>query len=166
MADKVVIGLTGNIATGKSLVLRMLQELGATVIDADKLVHQLMRQIDSPVYRAIVEEFGKFVLDSEGQIDRRRLGKIAFSIPEALTRLEEISHPAVRREITQRVKKAPTSVVVVEAIKLFESGLAEQCQATWVVTAPAEVQLRRLVERRLSADVCSAGGRASPIPTG
>ena len=62
MAAKIVIGLTGNIATGKSLVLRMLQELGATVIDADKLVHQLMKQ-GSPVYQAIVEEFGKFVLD-------------------------------------------------------------------------------------------------------
>lgn len=148
MADKVVIGLTGNIATGKSLVLRMLQELGATVIDADKLVHQLMRQIDSPVYRAVVEEFGKFILDEEGQIDRRKLGKIVFSIPEALERLERITHPAVRPEIMRRVEQADTQVVVVEAIKLFESGLAEQCQANWVVTAPPEVQLKRLVERR------------------
>jgi len=148
MADKVVIGLTGNIATGKSLVLRMLQELGASAIDADKLVHQLMRQIDSPVYRAVVEEFGKFILDDEGQINRRKLGKIAFSIPEALDRLEKITHPAVRPEIMRRVEQADTRVVVVEAIKLFESGLADHCQANWVVTAPPEAQLKRLVERR------------------
>jgi dephospho-CoA kinase len=165
MTDKVLIGLTGNIATGKSLVLRMLQELGATVIDADKLVHQLMRQVDSPVYQAIVEEFGKFVLDSEGQVDRRKLGKIAFSIPEALTRLEEITHPAVRREILQRVENAPSAVVVVEAIKLFESGLAKQCQATWVVTAPPKVQLKRLVERRkMSPDQAQQRIKAQASP--
>lgn len=147
MANKIVIGLTGNIATGKSLVLRMLQELGATVVDADKLVHQLMQQ-GGPVYQAIVEEFGKFVLDADGRINRARLGKIAFSLPEALKRLEEITHPAVRREILKRIDAAPTPVVAIEAIKLFESGLAEQCQATWVVTSPPEIQLKRLVERR------------------
>jgi dephospho-CoA kinase len=147
MADKVVIGLTGNIATGKSLVLRMLQELGATTIDADKLVHQLMQQ-GGPVYKAIVEEYGKFVLDETGQIDRRRLGRIVFGLPEALARLEELTHPAVRREILKRIQSAPTPVVAVEAIKLFESGLAEHCQAAWVVTALPDVQLKRLVDRR------------------
>lgn len=147
MADKIVIGLTGNIATGKSLVLRMLQELGATVIDADNLVHRLMDQ-GGAAYQAIVTEFGKFILDERGQIDRRRLGKIAFAVPEVLTRLEEITHPAVRQEITKRIQQAPTDVVAVEAIKLFESGLADHCQATWVVTATPEVQVKRLVERR------------------
>ena len=147
MADKLVIGLTGNIATGKSLVLRMLQELGATVIDADKLVHRLMNQ-GGPAYQAIVEEFGQFILDQAGQIDRRRLGKIVFAVPEALSRLEEITHPAVRQEIMRRIETASTDVVAVEAIKLFESGLAAHCQTTWVVTSPPEVQLKRLVERR------------------
>ncbi len=147
MPEKIVIGLTGNIATGKSIVLRMLQELGATVIDADKLVHRLMLQ-GGLAHQAIVEEFGNFILDGTGQIDRRRLGKIAFTIPEALTRLEEITHPAVRQEIQQRVESAATPVVAVEAIKLFESGLADECQATWVITSPPEIQLKRLVERR------------------
>ena len=150
MAEKIVIGLTGNIATGKSLVVRMLQELGATVVDADKLVHQLMRQ-GGPVHQAIVDEFGKFVLDGDGQINRGRLGKIVFSMPEGLTRLEEITHPAVRREVLQRIAKATTPVVAVEAIKLFESGLSEHCQVTWVVTSPPEIQLKRLVERRKMA---------------
>ncbi len=147
MPEKVVIGVTGNIATGKSLVLRMLQELGATVIDADKLVHQLMGQ-GGPVYYAIVEEFGRFILDDNSQINRKRLGKIVFSIPEGLAKLESITHPAVRQEILKLIDKTTTSVVAIEAIKLFESGLADQCQATWVVTTPPELQLKRLVERR------------------
>jgi dephospho-CoA kinase len=147
MAAKTVIGLTGNIATGKSLVLRMLQELGATPIDADKLVHELMAA-GSPVHQAIVEEFGRFVLDSNGQINRNRLGRIAFAVPEAMTRLEAITHPAVRQEVMAQINSAQTPMVVVEAIKLFESGLADKCHSKWVVTAPPEAQLKRLVERR------------------
>ena len=147
MTDKIVIGLTGNIATGKSLVLRMLQELGATVIDADKLVHQLMRP-NTSVYQTIVEEFGKFILDEEGRINRPKLGRIVFSMPDGLTTLESITHPAVRQEILKQIADAPTHVVVVEAIKLFESGLADHCTVNWVVAASPEMQLKRLVERR------------------
>jgi dephospho-CoA kinase len=152
MVDKIVIGLTGNIATGKSLVLRMLQELGATPIDADRLVHQLMRQ-GGPAYQAIVEEFGKFVLDEQGEISRARLGNIVFNDPDGLAKLEALTHPPVIEEIQRLVASAPTSVVVIEAIKLFESGLAEHCDSTWVVVAPVEMQLTRLVSRRkLTAD--------------
>lgn len=147
MADKIVIGLTGNIATGKSLVLRMLQELGATPIDADKLVHQLMRQGGS-VYQAIVEEFGRFILDEKGEISRPRLGNIVFNDPDGLAKLEALTHPGVRQEIQQLIATAPTQVVAVEAIKLFESGLAEQCDSTWVVVAPPNTQLERLTGRR------------------
>lgn len=147
MAEKVVIGLTGNIATGKSIVMRMLQELGATPIDADRLVHQLMRK-GGTAYKAIVEQFGKFILHESGEINRAKLGRIAFSDPRALAKLESLTHPAVIQEVERRVANAPTPVVVVEAIKLFESGLAEHCDTTWVVTAPPEMQLRRLVERR------------------
>ncbi|GIK43342.1 MAG: hypothetical protein BroJett011_71750 [Chloroflexota bacterium] len=148
MAEKIVIGLTGNIATGKSLVLRMLQELGAATIDADKLAHEAMFP-GGPAYQAIVEEFGRFVVDPDsGQISRDRLGRIAFAVPEAMARLEAITHPAVRQEVLARIKASPAPVVVVEAIKLFESGLTEHCQSAWVVVAPPEVQLKRLVERR------------------
>ena len=147
MSEKTVIGLTGNIATGKSLVLRMLQELGATTIDADKLVHQLMRQGGS-VYQAIVEEFGKFILEDDGQISRTRLGKIVFSNPDGMAQLEALTHPGVIEEVKKRIAAAPTNVVAVEAIKLFESGLADLCQSTWAVVAPPETQLKRLVERR------------------
>lgn len=147
MAEKIVIGLTGNIATGKSIVMRMLQELGATAIDADKLVHHLMKK-GGPVYEAIVKEFGRYVLDQKGQISRQRLGQIVFSQPKALARLEALTHPSVIDEVDRRVAKAGTPVVVVEAIKLFESGLADICESVWVVVAPPEMQLQRLVERR------------------
>ncbi len=147
MANKIVIGLTGNIATGKSLVLRMLQELGATPIDADKLVHQLMRRGGS-VYNAIVEEFGKFILDDAEEISRAKLGKIAFADPTAMSRLEALTHPGVIEAVMQQIESAPTQVVVVEAIKLFESGLADHCNTTWVVVAPPQVQYKRLIERR------------------
>ena len=147
MSNKIVIGLTGNIATGKSLVLRMLQELGATVIDADKLVHQLMRRGGS-VYQAIVNEFGNFILDNDGQISRVKLGKIAFSDPTALSRLEALTHPGVITEVKQQVANAPSEVVAVEAIKLFESGIADECDSNWVVVAPPEIQYKRLIERR------------------
>lgn len=147
MAEKIVIGLTGNIATGKSIVMRMLQELGATPIDADKLVHRLMKK-GGPVYQAIVEEFGKYVLDQHGQISRPKLGKIAFSQPNAMSRLEKLTHPSVIEEVKRLITEAKTPVVVVEAIKLFESGLADECESVWVVAAPPEMQLQRLVERR------------------
>lgn len=147
MANKIVIGLTGNIATGKSLVLRMLQELGATTIDADKLVHQLMRRGGS-VYQAIVEQFGRFILDDNEQISRAKLGKIVFSDPTALSRLEALTHPGVIAAVMQRIDDAPTKVVVVEAIKLFESGLADHCNTIWVAVASPRVQYKRLTERR------------------
>jgi dephospho-CoA kinase len=147
MAAKIVIGLTGNIATGKSLVLRMLQELGATAIDADKLVHDLMKR-GSPVYQAIVQEFGTFVLDTQGEIDRRNLGKIVFTTPGALAKLESLTHPAAQQQAVKLIEQASTPVVVVEAIKLFETDLVKLCQSKWVVVAPPELQLKRLVERR------------------
>lgn len=150
MSDKMVIGLTGNIATGKSIVLRMFQELGATVIDADKLVHQLMAK-DTPVYQAIVSEFGHHVLDESGQISRPKLGQLVFYDPNGMAKLESITHPPVRKVILKRIEEAPTKAVVVEAIKLFESGLAEECDSTWVVVAPPDLQLKRLVERRKMA---------------
>ena len=150
MTEKIVIGLTGNIATGKSIVLRMLQELGATVIDADKLVHQLMRQ-GTPVYTAIINEFGNHILDGTGQISRPRLAQIVFNDSHGLEKLEAITHPPVRKVILKLIDDAPSKVVVVEAIKLFESGLAEECDSNWVVVAPPDLQLKRLVERRKMA---------------
>ena len=146
-----LIGLTGNIATGKSLVGRMLGELGAHVIDADALVRQLERR-GMPVYDSIVAEFGSGILRSDGEIDRAQLGALVFSDPDALCRLEAIVHPAVGVEIKSRISnlKSQTkqTIVAIEAIKLIEAGLHRQCNSLWVVTSQPEVQLERLMRTR------------------
>ena len=142
-----VIGLTGNIATGKSTVAKMLEELGATVIDADALVHELQRQ-GTPVYDDIVAAFGPGILDRAGEIDRKALGAIVFADPAQLRRLESIVHPAVLIESARRITAAATPAAVYEAIKLIEAGRAEMCDALWVVTAQPDVQLQRLMRDR------------------
>ena len=148
--SKYLIGLTGNIATGKSTVARMLQDLGTTVIDADALVHELQRK-GTATFDAIVAAFGPGILDRAGEIDRKALGAIVFSDPAQLRVLESILHPAVLIESLRRINAAPTPVVVYEAIKLIEAGRAEMCDALWVVTARYEVQLERLLrDRRMS----------------
>lgn len=150
-----IIGLTGNIATGKSTVARLLAACGAEVIDADVLAHETMAP-GSAVWRAIRDAFGTAVVAGDGSIDRRALGQIVFSDPHALVRLEKIVHPAVRRLLLRRLaalrrRQEPPRVVVIEAIKLIEGGLAPLCDALWVVVAPREVQVRRLVcSRNLS----------------
>jgi len=159
---KVVVGLTGNIATGKSLVLGMLRELGATTIEADELAHRLMRR-GQPLYDPIVAEFGHSILDGDGEIDRRKLGEIVFADPQALARLERITHPGVIQEARQLVADAPAGVVVVEAVKLLESGMAADCDAVWVVTSREEVQLERLMsQRHLSRPQAMLRIRAQP----
>ena len=142
-----VIGLTGNIATGKSSVAKMLEDLGATVIDADALVHELQRK-GTPVYDDIVAAFGPGILDRAGAIDRKALGAIVFGDPVQLRRLESIVHPAVLIESARRITAAATPVAVYEAIKLIEAGRAEMCDALWVVTARSDVQLQRLMRDR------------------
>jgi dephospho-CoA kinase len=145
--SKYLIGLTGNIATGKSVVAKMLEELGATVLDADALVHELQRK-GTPVYNDIVAAFGPGILDREGEIDRKALGAIVFTDPAQLRTLESIVHPVVLIESMRRIMEAPTRVVVYEAIKLIEAGRAEMCDALWVVTARSDVQLQRLMRDR------------------
>ncbi len=157
-----LIGLTGNIATGKSTVARMLAELGATVIDADRVAHEVMR-VGTPVYTAVVTAFGPWIVGMEGEIDRARLGTLVFSDSEALARLERIVHPAVMEEVARRIAAAPTPVVVVEAIKLIEAGMAEGCASVWVTTCPPEEQVRRLMaDRGLSREEAELRVRAQP----
>ncbi len=144
---KYVIGLTGNIATGKSVVRKMLEHLGAYSIDADTLSHRAIAR-GAPGYQPVIDTFGRWVLDAEGQIDRAKLGKLVFTDPEALAKLEAIIHPLVRQAVDVMVKRAAQSVVVIEAIKLLEGELKDACDAIWVTDAPQEVQVRRLVEKR------------------
>jgi len=142
-----LIGLTGNIATGKSLVGKMLAGLGASVIDADRVAHEVMRAGD-PAFSAVVEAFGPAILAADGTIDRAKLGDIVFRDAGALARLEAAVHPAVIAEVDRRIAQATEPVVVVEAIKLIETGMDRGYDALWVVTAPRHLQIARLMAAR------------------
>lgn len=142
-----LIGLTGNIATGKSLVGEMLAGLGASVIDADRVAHEVMRA-GGPAFSAVVEAFGSAVLAADGTIDRAKLGDIVFRDAGALARLEAAVHPAVIAEVDRRIARATEPVVVVEAIKLIETGMHRRYDALWVVTAPRHLQISRLMAAR------------------
>lgn len=143
----VLIGLTGNIATGKSEAARMLAALGARAIDADQVAHEVM-QPGGPAYEAVVEAFGPGILAPDGAIDRARLGAVVFRDADALLRLEAAVHPATIAEVDRRIDEATESVVVVEAIKLIEAGMHRDYDALWVVTAPRSLQIARLVASR------------------
>lgn len=143
---KYVIGLTGNIATGKSVVRKMLEHLGAYGIDADALSHRAIAK-GAPGYAKVVKEFGNWIVGSDGEIDRSKLGNRVFSEPAALVTLEEIVHPLVRQAIDHLVKNSVQKVVVIEAIKLLESSLKNSCDTVWVSSTSKAVQLQRLIDR-------------------
>lgn len=144
---KFIIGLTGNIATGKSVVRKMLEHLGAYGIDADALAHRAIAR-GAPGYQPVLDAFGRWLLTPEQEIDRSRLGRVVFSDPEALALLEAIVHPLVGQAIDIIVQRARQPAIVIEAIKLLESGLAKDCDSLWVSYASPEVQLKRLTQNR------------------
>ncbi|MHB8135994.1 MAG: dephospho-CoA kinase [Anaerolineaceae bacterium] len=144
---KTVIGLTGNIGTGKSVVRRMLEHLGAFGIDADALSHRAIAK-GAPGYSQVVTQFGRWILNADGEIDRQRLGKLVFSDPYALKILEDIVHPLVSQAVDFLVSRTKKTVIFIEAIKLLESDLKDRSDSIWVVYVPEKIQIERLVTRR------------------
>ncbi|MGI8588520.1 MAG: dephospho-CoA kinase [Chloroflexia bacterium] len=147
LGGKFILGLTGNIACGKSTVLRRLDELGAGTIDADAVTRELQRK-GGPAYAAMVAAFGTDILRPDGEIDRRALGNRVFADPDELRRLEGLVRPLVREEIARRIAAMPQRVVVVDAIGLLDGPLADECRRIWVVTCRPEQQVARLVATR------------------
>ncbi|MCK6538842.1 MAG: dephospho-CoA kinase [Anaerolineales bacterium] len=144
---KYVIGLTGNIATGKSVVRRMLEHLGAYTIDADMLAHRVIAK-GAPGYKPVLDTFGVWLLDKDGQINRAKLGRLVFADEQALAQLEAIIHPHVSQAIDLLVRRSGQNVIVIEAIKLLESDLRGKCDSIWVTDADREVRVERLVRKR------------------
>jgi dephospho-CoA kinase len=144
---KYVIGLTGNIATGKSVVRKMLEHLGAFGIDADEVAHRAMSK-GGPAYEGVIRLFGEWILDSSGEINRKALGRLAFADAKLLDQLEEIMHPLVDQAVDLLIRRAQSPVIVLEAIKLFESGLADACDTVWVVDCTPDTQIDRLIRKR------------------
>jgi dephospho-CoA kinase len=144
---KYVIGLTGNIGTGKSVVRRMLEHLGAYGIDADALAHRTIAR-GAPGYKPVLQTFGRWILGPDEQIDRAKLGRLVFTDAEALAALEKIIHPLVVQALDYLIERSKHPVVVIEAIKLMEAGLHKDCDSLWVAYAPFDLQLARLVQKR------------------
>ena len=151
-----VIGLTGGIASGKSLVSQQLAGHGAAVVDADKLGHE--------TYRAVVETFGADVVGGDGEIERKALGAKVFGDPEARQRLEAIVWPAIRRLAEERLaelRAAGTEVAVLEAAVLIEANWIPLVDEVWLVTVSPETARQRLMARNgLSAEQAEARLRA------
>jgi len=146
-----LIGLTGGIASGKSLVSARLAEHGAVVIDADLLAREVVEP-GTPALKAIAEKFGASVIDSEGRLDRAGLGAIVFADPAALKILGSITHPAVRALTRERIAAAeaddPSAIVVYDVPLLAESNVAHGYDLVVVVEAAAAERIRRMVEIR------------------
>jgi dephospho-CoA kinase len=144
-----ILGLTGNIASGKTTIGLMLLQQGATsYVDADHVVHELYLP-GKPLVGELTKAFGDEILDRDGGVDRRILGQIVFGDHEKLRRLESIVHPAVQTALIERLRAMPPDGIgILDAIKLVESGYAPICHGVWLVTCPPEVQLQRLVTSR------------------
>ncbi|MGH7711141.1 MAG: dephospho-CoA kinase [Gemmatimonadaceae bacterium] len=145
-----VVGLTGNIASGKSTVARLLSERGATIIDADILAR---RTVDpgTPAHAAIVERWGNQVVAADGTIDREALRHIVFRNADELEALNEIVHPhvrALRDELVEQARARGAQIVVCDIPLLFERGLVHDFDRIVLVDAPREVRLERLVRER------------------
>lgn len=144
-----ILGLTGNIASGKTTIGLMLLELGATeYVDADLVVHKLYLP-GMPLAEKLAGAFGPDVLDTDGGVDRRKLGQIVFGDVEKLRLLESLVHPEVQSALVARMRAMPPEAIgVLDAVKLVESGYAPICHGVWLVTAPPEQQIQRLVMNR------------------
>jgi len=148
-----VIGLTGGIAAGKTTVSARLAELGAHIIDADRIGHEIIAP-GAPAYDPVVAAFGREILAPDGSIDRRKLGARVFSGPEQLKRLNGISHPIMARRMADEIAavraRRPAErprLIVLDAAILLEAGWERLCDAVWTVEAAPEAALARLMAR-------------------
>ena len=144
-----VIGLTGGIGTGKSEAAGYMVSLGAALIDADVVGHEAYRP-HAEAWRRVVDAFGPEILQSNGEIDRRKLGGIVFADPEQMARLNAIMHPLMAGMVAEKIaalSAGGAAVVVVEAALLYEAGWDSLVQEVWVTDAPEEAVIRRLSER-------------------
>ncbi len=145
----IVIGLTGGIGSGKSEVSRMLKELGAGVIDADKVGHEAYTP-HTETWKEVVAAFGEEILQPSGEVDRRKLGAIVFSKPSELARLNSIMHPRMYRMLQERLdglRANGTKVAVVEAAVLIEAKWTPLANEVWVTTANEDVVTQRVQKR-------------------
>lgn len=150
----IVIGLTGNIGSGKSTVALRMQSLGAKIIDADQIAREVV-QPGTPALQDIASKFGPDVLDITGGLDRKKMASIVFADPQAIVILNQITHPRIIDEVKRKINKfnrevkkdAGSGVLVIDAPLLIEVGLDHIVDEIWVVKADRELQIARLAKR-------------------
>ncbi|MBA7602567.1 Dephospho-CoA kinase [subsurface metagenome] len=162
-----VIGLTGGIGSGKSTVSQFLAELGAVIVDADRVGHEAFKP-NTDVWREVVAAFGRQILTTNGDVDREKLGETVFANPESLLRLNQIMHPRIYEMVKARLeeyRRQGVSVVVLEAPLLIEAGWSSLVDEVWVTVAPESTVLRRLKERAGLSEQQSLARIHSQLPS-
>ena len=160
------IGLTGGIGSGKSTVSRFLKELGAVIIDTDKVGHQVLKS-DTEVKQQAIAAFGPQILTPDGEIDRKKLGDIVFNSPDSLARLNRLTHPPILRMVKAQLeeyRRKDVDVVVIEAPLLIKADWTSLVDEIWVTIAPQAEVLRRLRQRMGLTEKESLARIASQLP--
>jgi len=161
-------GLTGGIASGKSTVARILEELGAQVIDADRVGHELLRR-SNPVHRQVVARFGDEILRPDGEVDRGRLGSMVFADPEKLRQLSAIVHPSLIARVDELAAELrarhPGAVILVDAAVIYEAGVADRFAKILVAWCRPEQQIERLIAKTGLSHQDALRRVASQIPS-
>jgi len=145
-----VLGVTGNIGSGKSAVCRILAKLGATIIDADELAHETYKP-HSQAWQELINTFGKDIVRANEEIDRQKLGQIVFPHPDALAQLNQIVHPRAYRMAQERIedyRRQGAKAIVVEATLLIEAGWTDLVDKVWLVVTPEDVAIQRLSQNK------------------
>lgn len=167
--NNLILGITGNIASGKSTIAGAFARLGAALVDADQLARDVVAP-KSPVLQTLVARFGAEILLPEGSLDRERLGQIIFTDSVARQDLNQIMHPAIGQlavERLQQLKKKPgLSLVVYEAPLLFEAGAEGRVDQVLVVKIEPQVQVQRLMQRDQLDEVAAQQRIATQMPQG
>ena len=162
-----IIGLTGGIACGKSTVSTELRALGAAIVDADALAHELS-QPHQPLYNAYVQRFGREIVTADGTLDRAAIARRVFADPDVRAEVDAIAHPLIRMAAEKRLRAARDEnkrAAVLDVPLLFEAGWDALADETWVVALPREEQLKRLLSRDKAMDEGEARARiAAQMP--
>ncbi|MBM3314509.1 dephospho-CoA kinase [candidate division WOR-3 bacterium] len=143
--ERLLVGIGGNIAAGKSMVANELRRYGAKIIDADQLGWSLLHR-NSPVYKRLVAAFGRTILNKAGQIDRSALARQAFVNKRTLKKLDAIVHPPLLEKVREEMERQKKGLVVLDAALLFQWGLEKEVDVSILVTAPDRLKLKRLTE--------------------
>ncbi|MBE9529329.1 MAG: dephospho-CoA kinase [Proteobacteria bacterium] len=167
-----IVGLTGGVATGKSVIADELARLGAVIIDADRVGHEIIEP-GTEAYAEVVEEFGPGVVLPGGAIDRKALGKIVFGDARQLAKLNSITHPRIIEKIKEKIKHEmellssgeQEPIIVVNAALLVESGHYKEMDTVVVISCTEAEQVRRSVERDGASEAEVLGRIAAQMPT-